>query len=259
MSDFPAPFDCLEEVLFSFDKANRSFFDEFTGLLDQVLEAGSLKKAAPDFLPTLRLDSELPDSGVSVCFHSASGTKKVAVRNTTGMERKSPERYRAIGLAELKRRFAANSIRIVKLDHIGFNLPWFASPPHPEIAEVRATYAKNCLYHAFPGGEPWDFILPGTPDEIAGAVGIDYTKVRKPKLELVSFEKCSVPIIQFDVCCTCVKGRFREIFPEGLYDDNLGNIWVYVENPYGLDLCLVLGEDYDGDWSGFFRDCRISG
>lgn len=259
MSDARASRDFLDEVVFSFDKTQRTFFDEFTGLLDAVLESGRLKKSSPDFLPTFRLDSEHPDSGVAVSFRSASVTKEIAIRNTTGMERKSPERYRAIGLAELKRRFAANSIRIVKLDHIGFNLPWFEAPPHPAIAEVRAAYAKDCLYHAFPGGEPWDFILPGTADEITGAVGIDYGKIRKPKLELVSFGKCSVPIIQFDVCCTCAKELFRKIFPEGLYDDNLGNIWAYVDNPYGLDLCLVLGEDYDGDWSGFFRDCRIMG
>lgn len=259
MSDSQAATAYLEEVLFSFDKARRTFFDEFTGLLDRVLESGRLKKAAPDFLPTFRLDSELPEPGVAVHFRSAGGTRKIAVRNTTGEARKSPERYRTIGLAELKRRFAVNSIRIVKLDHIGFNLPWFAPPPHPEIAEVRAVYAKQCLYHAFSSGEPWDFILPGTAAEIAGSVGIDYGRIRKPKLELVSFDKCSVPIIQFDVCCTCPKERFRGIFPEGLYDEGLGNIWVYVDNPYGLDLCLVLGEDYDGDWSGFFRDSRIMG
>jgi hypothetical protein len=48
-------------------------------------------------------------------------------------------------------------------------------------------------------------------------------------------------------------------FPEGLYDRNLQNIWVYVENPYDLDLCFVLNEDYEGDLGEYFEHSRLAG
>jgi len=48
-----------------------------------------------------------------------------------------------------------------------------------------------------------------------------------------------------------------QLFPEGIADTALKNVWVYLKNPYGVDICLVIGEHEDGDWSDFFEGHRL--
>jgi hypothetical protein len=38
----------------------------------------------------------------------------------------------------------------------------------------------------------------------------------------------------------------------------LKNVWVYLTNPYGIDVCLVIGEHQGKDWSGFFEGHRLA-
>lgn len=247
----------IEKISFSFDKTKKEYFDTFFDLFRNVLLIHDFIQSDSTFLPTIGIDSNLPHTGVSVYFTGGGLEEEVIVENTTGIVKESEEKYRCIGLDDLLERFQKNSIEITKIDHLGFNLPWFQRGVHPYIGRVRAAFSGISLYHTFPTGEPWDFILPGTENEINGLSAIDYDIIRKPKIEIVSFEKCSIPIIQFDVCCSCKKDTFTTIFPEGLWDETLQNIWIYVENPYEVDMCLVLNEDYDGDWSGFFKDSRI--
>ena len=57
-----------------------------------------------------------------------------------------------------------------------------------------------------------------------------------------------------------VRTRFEELkilFPEGIIDQDLIIIWVYLTNPYGIDICVVIGEKRNGDWSDFFSGHRL--
>ena len=51
----------------------------------------------------------------------------------------------------------------------------------------------------------------------------------------------------------------EELFPEGLVDSEIGNIWIYLENPFGVDICMVANEYSENDWSEFFEGSRRHG
>ncbi len=216
--------ECLHKVIFSFDKTNKQYFDNFIMLLENVIEAETLMKSNVAFMPTVVMNSTSDEAGVLVQFIGDNINENIHILNETGKEKTSYEKYKPIDLGDLKKRFQQNSIVITRIDHIGFNLPWFESGLHPRIKELRDKLSSKSLYHTFPSGEPWDFILPGTQEEISGLSPINYEIIRKPKIEIVSFEKCSTPIIQFDVCCSCKMEMIKELFSEGLYDHNLNNI-----------------------------------
>lgn len=251
----------LQEVVFGFDTTHRVFVENFFRVLQNVIEPVHstfyLKSSHALYLPKICMNTNASEHGIHVHFVSADWNTVIEIQNVTGCEKASAEKYCAIRLTDLCTRFKGHDITITKIDHIGFNLPWFTGGIHPTIQTLRTTLSKRCLYHTFPSGEPWDFILPGLQEEIDSVRCIDYHSIRKPKLELVSFDKSSTPIIQFDVCCSCKKNQFQRIFPEGLYDQELGNMWVYIMNPFGIDICLVLNEEYEGDWSEYFTKNRI--
>jgi len=179
------------------------------------------------------------------------------VENITGETRRSPHTYEIIALAEVQRRLAAAEIGLVGIDHAGFNLPWLGPGLHPTIARLRQQLSEKCLYHHFPTGEPWDFILPGDLDEISRFKMVDYGRNRRPKFEVVSFEKASTPLVQFDLQLDANYEALRGLFPEALDDPEFRNLWIYLENPYGIDVCLVANEAGEGDWSDFFAGSRL--
>ena len=148
-------------------------------------------------------------------------------------------------------------MQFIGIDHLGVNLPWFEPGLHPRILQLRETVKARCLYHRYPTGEPWDFILPGTPEEIAGSQPIDYAKIRRPKFELVSFDGASTPLIQIDLGSDRRYEEFKTMFPEALADETFRNIWIYLINPHAVDICLVMNEYSEKDWSGFFKECRL--
>jgi hypothetical protein len=88
-------------------------------------------------------------------------------------------------------------------------------------------------------------------------MAVDYTKVRRPKFELVSFNKASTPLIQLDVGVNASYERFAPLFPESLNEPEYRNIWIYLRNPYTVDVCLVINEFGAGDWSDYFKGCRL--
>jgi len=81
--------------------------------------------------------------------------------------------------------------------------------------------------------------------------------VRRPKLEIVSFDKSSTPIIQFDCIVDTSYDKIVQLFPEGIAENDLRNVWVYLSNPYHLDICFVVNENRGGDWSEFFSGHRL--
>jgi hypothetical protein len=251
----------LEEVVFSFHRDCIEFSNRFFSLFKNVTEIEDgkiyLKKSNDRYVPEVAINTSSMEKEVVVDFYLNTGENlKIEVKNETGILKKSNEVYSYIDLNEIIDRFNQSGIRITKIDHIGFNLPWFSDPVHPKIRGLRNFLRENSLYHTFPTGEPWDFILPASKDEINGSVKTDYSLIRKPKIEIVSFDKCSTPIVQFDVGCSYKKELFTKTFPESLFDKNIGNIWIYVNNPFGLDLCLVLNEDSGGDWGSYFKNNR---
>jgi hypothetical protein len=211
------------------------------------------------FFPRISMEFDSPERNASAKFFHSGKDTCVRIENITGREKKNPVPYRHLAVEEASGRISAAGWRIRCVDHVGFNLPWFGADLHPRIRELRAELADTCLYHTYPGGEPWDFILPGTAAEISGSRAVDYSSLRRPKFELVSFDGASTPLIQIDLHLDARFEEFCRLFPKALADRGLNNIWIYLENPYSVDVCLVLNGESPGDWSGFFRGCRLKG
>jgi hypothetical protein len=252
----------LKSIIIRFPAPRPEFAAAFLSVLNPLGRHDgnlfSFKSSNPEFIPQISLNFETPSSGVLTSFIFSTGeTISVSVENSTGMDKSSPHAYQLIKLSEVNRRLSDSGIKIIEIDHVGFNLPWFSSGLHPEIINLRQYLSSRCLYHRYPTGEPWDFILPADEQEITGHKEVDYSVVRKPKFELVSFEKASTPLVQFDLSVNAGFEKFSELFPEALIDPEFKNVWVYLDNPYQVDVCLVINEHGANDWSNYFKGDRI--
>lgn len=246
------PLQSVDLQLPNFDQA---FGDKFLSLLapfgrrsDNTLR---FTPSNPNFLPQIAF--KLSDTTPKAIFNLSGETIEIDIANKTGQQKQSPETYRPIPIGECTDRL--QNTELVRLDHIGFNLPWFKDV-HPDILMLRQELAARCAYFRFPTGEEWDFIIPATTEEIS-AKDIDLTKDRYPKLEIVSFDKASTPLIQIDFSVRRPFTELIQLFPEGIADAELKNVWVYLKNPYDIDICLIIGEHKDGDWSDFFEGHRL--
>jgi len=179
------------------------------------------------------------------------GSEKIEIEiiNKTGKEKKSPLAYTPIKLDDFLKR--VKNLNFEFLDHIGFDLFWPCGA-HPEQIKLRNLLSKESLYYRYPTGENWDFIIPGTQEEIK-AKELDYKPIRRPKFEIVSLDYTSTPIIQFDMSVNENFEQIREIFPEGYPDKFLKNVWVYIENPYGLFISIVIGHRGKADWYRYLK------
>ena len=253
---------CLERIIVRLPGTNTGFADSLASLIavfgrseGHVLR---LTGSGQGFYPEILLDfrSDRPDIITDFTFSNGENIT-VTVENSTGLSKQSPHAYKPLRVETVTQRLAASGVRLAGIDHVGFNLPWFSSDLHPRILELREKLSSRCLYHRYPTGEPWDFILPGEVDEITGHKAVDYTRVRMPKFELVSFDKASTPLIQFDIGVNVGYESFAWLFPESLNDPEFRNIWIYLETPYTSDVCLVINKFTDHDWSGFFTRFRL--
>jgi len=252
----------LESITLRFPAASIGFTDDLASLIDVLGHTVGhhlcLTSSNPSFYPQIRLDFRSESADILVDFTFSSGdVDSVKVENTTGLSKASPYSYTPLSVDEVHRRLVTSGISLVGLDHAGFNLPWFSPGVHPRILQLRQKLSSLCLYHAYPTGEPWDFILPGDIDEIATRKTVDYSKVRRPKFELVSFGNASTPLIQFDIGVNVGYDKFLSLFPESLNDPEFRNIWIYLETPYAVDVCLVLNEFNESDWSDYFKGFRL--
>ena len=109
----------------------------------------------------------------------------------------------------------------------------------------------------YPTGEDWDFILPGTKAEINGENEVDYSIIRKPKIEIVSFRNCSVPLIQIDFGVKLDYSEIAKLFPEGILMPDWNHVWVYLKNPSTIDIACVVRQAEKPDWSGYFKGYRL--
>jgi hypothetical protein len=252
----------LERITVSFPDTDTEFTKGFVSLTELLGwkqdRIARLTRSSQGFYPELVVDFGSRCLDILTDFSLSNGeTISVQVENSTGLSRPSPHSYRPLSVETVDHRLVTSGVRLIELDHVGFNLPWFSSGLHPRIVQLREELSSLCLYHTYPTGEPWDFIIPGDIDEIANHKAVDYTQVRRPKFEVVSFNSASTPLIQFDIGVNAGYERFSRLFPESLNDPEFRNIWVYVETPYAVDVCLVINELAEEDWSGFFQGCRL--
>jgi len=205
----------------------------------------------PQYIPKLAIEHSTKDLPCVSFFMERTIT--IPIQNKTGKTKPSPHKYKHISVKEFAKRYA--NLEVMGYDHIGFNLPWFQGI-HPEILKLREVLKRSSLYYLFPSGEAWDFILPGTAEEVNQS-NIDLQQERRPKFEIVSFEKCSTPLIQIEVLINKDFKDLVALFPEGIAVEEVKNVWVYLENPYGIDICFVLNENPSSDWSQFFAESRL--
>jgi hypothetical protein len=249
--DIVLPSDELEffEKLFS-------YLEKFGELTNDSLTFYTSKD---NYFPIISIKKEKVKSPKVRFYSNKNEVVEIAVSNITGKSKRNPSKYSKILLDLFCKRIKIN--QIISLDHVGFNLPWFEKGLHPEINKLRKLLSKLCLYHLFPSGQYWDFIIPASKKEIEGKGEIDYSKVRKPKFEIVSFGKCSDPLIQIEVEVSLDYEKIVELFPGGIHCKGIKNVWVYIDNPYGIDICLVLNQvsKKRKDWSEYFADSRLIG
>jgi len=245
----------LSSISLLFPKLNDPFFNEFFSLFTLVTTQKNnglvFKKSNNLLLPEIQIEEAKIDLVTAKFCLDNQNSFSVPIENITNQQKTSIYKYKAISLTDLKDRIGKELCKSV--DHVGFNLPWFENSVHPTILEIRQKIKNKCLYHLFPTGENWDFIIPGFKEEILENKKIDYKLTRKPKFEIVSFDICSTPLVQFDVSLAYKYEELVKIFPEAIHVDELRNMWVYLKNPYGIDICLVLNELKDEDWSAFFE------
>ncbi|OGY28658.1 MAG: hypothetical protein A3F33_00635 [Candidatus Woykebacteria bacterium RIFCSPHIGHO2_12_FULL_43_10] len=251
----------LSEIIVCLPDKDKKFSEQFIHFLSSLgktsLNTVDLYLSKDNFLPQTSfqfIDKDVP----CVVFNFDDGSEiRIDITNVTNVTKESSYKYESISFDTFISRVPP--FPIVGLDHIGFNLPYFEGV-HPTLLKLREELKNTCLYHTFPKhleDEPWDFIIPGTTEEIDRSVSVDYNQTRKPKFELVSFENCSTPLVQIDVQ---LKGTYedkKKVFPEAIHDDFLRNMWVYIENDFGIDICFVLGEVSERDWSFEFAKERI--
>lgn len=250
----------LASICLLFPKLTHPFLKEFFSLFKSVTTQNNnglvFKKSNKFFLPEIQAEESNVDLVTAkFCFANLESFS-VPIKNITNKKRKNGYKYEAISIEELENRIGKEFCK--SLDHIGFNLPWFTQSVHPKILEIRQRLKNACLYHLFPTGENWDFIIPGLKEEILGNRKIDYSLIRRPKFEIVSFDICSTPLTQFDIATPYKYEELIKIFPGAISVPELRQIWVYLKNPYGIDVCLVLNETKDKDWSTFFEKSRLN-
>jgi len=251
----------LKQVGYKLSNNNSQFISDFLNYLSLFGEVSKneivLQLSNKAFFPiTSILFTEVNIPQVSFVF-SDGRSVSTNITNTTNLSKRSPYLYSPIPLEEFIKRVGL--FKLKGIDHTGFNLPYFKGI-HPKILELRERVKKGCLYHTFPKhleDAPWDFILPGSPEEISGEAEINYSLNRKPKIEIVSFEKSSTPLIQLDIQLEgSYEGRLK-IFPEAIRVPEMRNLWVYIQNDYGIDVCFVLNEVSNKDWSYHFAKDRL--
>ena len=196
--------ECLQNISIHLPEVSRLLVAALSNLLGRFVSQDSVvHRLLPSneyFLPTISFDANSTETFAKADFEfNTNEVLSIYITNITVVEKRNPSPFRHIELETVNDRFATNGMEVVGIDHIGFNLPWFNSGIHPAIADLRNRLKSTCLYHLFPTGEPWGFIIPGESSEIGKRKAVDYNQIRKPKFELVSFDKASIPLVQIDI------------------------------------------------------------
>jgi hypothetical protein len=251
----------LKKIQFTLPSSDRNFAHQFINYLSltgvTTTNTINLTSSMEQFFPKTSFLFVRVKNPSAVFIFDNNDEIKVDIANTTNVSKQSPYHYSHIALDEFVKRMAP--FPLIGLDHTGFNLPYFEGI-HPKILTLREKLKNTCLYHTFPkhlADAPWDFIIPGTEEEIRKTVQIDYNQMRKPKVEIVSFENSSTPLIQIDIQ---IEGKYEnlvKVFPEAIHVPKIRNMWIYIKNDFGIDVCFVLNEVSENDWSYQFKNDRL--
>ncbi len=252
----------LQQVIYTLPNSNKQFSEQFLQYLSPlgtvIKNDITLSLSKENYYPITTFSfAEISVPQVSFIFDDTSSID-IDITNVTHETKQSPHAYSQITLQEILER--VSSFELTYIDHTGFNLPYF-DRIHPTILKLREQLKSKCLYHTFPkhlADAPWDFILPGTIKEINKENKINYHENRKPKIEIVSFDKCSTPLIQLDLH---IQGKYADwvkLFPEAIAVPEIKSLWVYIQNDFGIDMCFVLNQIHKKDWSYQFAKERIN-
>lgn len=236
------------------DNFQSGFFKFFSNLGIIQNDCISFHASNENYIPKVTVTFSSETRVPSTEFLIGDEKQIVELSNKTGQEKSSPHSYEDIELNDFLNRMTG--IQPTNLDHAGIDLPWFDGI-HPEIIALRNLLKQSSLYYLFPSGEPWDFIMPGTIEEVSKHNDPDLTLVRRPKFEVVSLDKCSTPIIQFEFHVKVPYKQLLDMFPEGIGVDEVKCVWVYIKNDYGVDICMVVNEDLNNDWCEYFVGNRL--
>ena len=143
---------------------------------------------------------------------------------------------------------------ITHIDHTGINLPTATVQAGP-WATLLGTLAGGAALYAYPGGEPWPFILPTSGEEFAAEIAT-FAPGRTPKFELVHDAWTATPIIQIALGTGHSRGDLEALLPapHGIAFPGLGEVFrtVYASAPWaGVRLRLdfyYTGEGDEDDW-----------
>jgi len=164
----------LEKIRIRLPNTNFKFMEDFLELMNVLGNIESrvfrLPSSCHAFFPRVELGFQPQRTSILTDFILSDGESlSVAVENSTRLEKPSPFSYQPLSVESVTRRLTSSDIRLVGIDHVGINLPWFASNVHTQIFQLRKKLSLYCLYHRFPTGEPWDFIIPETRTKLPGA------------------------------------------------------------------------------------------
>jgi hypothetical protein len=251
----------LKSVQYKLPNTDNNFSSQFLEYLSPLgnIEKNEIKfqMTSDDFFPITSIsfsDVKIPQANF---IFNEGNSIEIKLINTTGVSRNSDHKYSHIHITEYIKRIKSFNLKYI--DHTGFNLPHFDGI-HPQISMLRRELTASSLYHTFPkhlADAPWDFILPGSREEIDGKVKTNYTVSRKPKIEIVSFDKSSIPLMQLDIQLECKFLDLVKIFPEAIAVYDTKSLWVYLKNDFGIDICFVLNEAHEKDWSIHFSNARL--
>ncbi len=100
---------------------------------------------------------------------------------------------------------------IVRLDHIGINLPATMVDHETWRQFIYKVAAQTAMYN-YPTGEEWPFILPASKSEFEGDITTFFVG-REPRFEFVYDTYTPIPEIQIDIETNLARGEVEELFP----------------------------------------------
>jgi len=158
---------------------------------------------------------------------------------------------RPVPLAEM---LPAVEGRILRVDHLGVNLPASAVTRHEWEALIGALAAGSTLYR-YPTGEEWPFVLPSTDEEYADDIR-RFPRGREPKFELCYEQYFDHPLVQLDLQTGLTREELEARFPppSGLALPGLEDYFrsVYVAHPWaGLVIRVDMRYRDDGPASAW--------
>jgi hypothetical protein len=116
----------LQTITFRFPDQGKAYGNQLFLLLAPFGQPADNKilfdKASPDFYPNIAF-CNAPTAQPTVQFELSGRSIDIEISNKTGQVKTSPEKYSLITIEDFVER--TKQWEFVRLDHVGFNLPWF--------------------------------------------------------------------------------------------------------------------------------------